>query len=85
MYEVISSFVDLQDGNHKYSVGDVYPRKGCTPSQIRIAELSGAKNKLGKILIREQEEAENIPEVQPDIVGDVGKKKTKGKGKKKNI
>ena len=28
MYKVIKHFVDLQDNNHKYDVGDTYPRKG---------------------------------------------------------
>ena len=53
MYRVIVPFTDLQDDNYKYKVGDVYPRKGYTPSNNRIKELSGDKNKLGKSLIVE--------------------------------
>lgn len=53
-YLVIRHFIDLQDLNHKYNVGDKYPRKGLKPSPERIAELSGSRNKLGTPLIAEQ-------------------------------
>lgn len=51
MCKVIKKFTDLQDGNHVYNVGDVYPREGYTPSEERIAELAGDKNKQGTPLI----------------------------------
>ena len=56
-YKVIKHFVDLQDNNHKYDVGDTYPRKGLNVLQSRINELASYKNKQKTPLIEE------IPEV----------------------
>lgn len=50
-YKVIHFFNDLQDFNHAYHVGDVYPRMGVRVSDARIAELASSKNKQGKPLI----------------------------------
>lgn len=47
MYRVVVSFSDLKDGKHEYKVGDVYPRKGVTVPDARIAELSSDKNRRG--------------------------------------
>jgi hypothetical protein len=56
LYKVIKHFVDLQDNNHKYDIGDTYPRKGLNVLQSRINELASNKN-LQKIpLIEEVEE-----------------------------
>lgn len=55
---VIKKFTDLQDGNHVYNVGDVYPRKGYTPSEERIAELASDKNRQGTPLIEVPASAE---------------------------
>lgn len=44
MYKVIKAFTDLNDGLHEYKEGDVYPRAGYSPSDERIAELSGVNN-----------------------------------------
>lgn len=52
MYKVIKPFYDLQDAEHKYCVGDVYPRKGLTEEETRIAELASDKNKMGAPLIK---------------------------------
>lgn len=57
-YRVIKKFTDLQDGNHVYNVGDVYPREGYTPSEERIAELASDKNKQGVPLIEVPASAE---------------------------
>ena len=43
-YKVLEYFTDLQDGEHAYNVGDEYPRKGYSPSDKRIEELSTDKN-----------------------------------------
>lgn len=51
MYKVVHEFIDLQDEDFLYNVGDVYPRKGSEPTEERIAELSGDKNKIGKAVI----------------------------------
>ena len=53
MYRVIKHFVDLQDNNYKYDVGDTYPRKGLNVLQSRINELGSHKNKQKTPLIEE--------------------------------
>ena len=53
MYKVIKHFVDLQDNNHKYDVGDTYPRKGLNVLQSRMNELASHKNKQKTPLIEE--------------------------------
>lgn len=53
MYKVIKFFTDLQDNNHPYNEGDVFPRAGVEVTADRIAELAGAKNKQGVPLIAE--------------------------------
>lgn len=58
MCKVIKKFTDLQDGNHVYNVGDVYPREGYTPSEERIAELASDNNKQGVPLIEVPASAE---------------------------
>jgi hypothetical protein len=65
-YRVIKHFVDLQDNNYKYDVGDTYPRKGLSVLPSRIKELASDKNRQGVPLIEE------IPEVE-----ETAKKKTK--------
>ena len=57
MYKVIKFFHDLQDNKHAYNVGDVYPREGVTPTEERIAELSGSDNKQGCPLIEKAEKS----------------------------
>jgi hypothetical protein len=56
MYRVIKAFVDLQDSNFAYSVGDEFPRKGLNVLQSRINELASANNRQGSPLIEEVEE-----------------------------
>lgn len=57
-YEVINNFKDLEDNNHLYLKGDIYPREGLEPSNKRIKELSTEKNKIGKKLIQKVEDTE---------------------------
>lgn len=56
MYKVIKYFTDLQDGNHPYNVGDIFPREGFEVLPSRIKELAGNKNRQGEPLIEEIEE-----------------------------
>ena len=56
MYRVIKHFIDLQDNNFAYNVGDEYPRKGVNVLQSRINELASKKNRRGEPLIVEVEE-----------------------------
>lgn len=72
-YIVIKHFVDLQDNNYVYSVGNTFPRAGVTVSDERIAELSGSDNRQGVPLIKlleDDKEAEQADEVKetPDEV-----------------
>ena len=60
MYKVINAFTDLQDDCAVYHTGDIYPRKGTSVSDERIAELSTSANKLGFPLIAE------VHELNPD-------------------
>ena len=53
---MIKHFTDLQDKNHPYDVGDVYPREGHTVTEERLAELAGSENKQGVPLIELVEE-----------------------------
>ena len=58
MYKVIKHFIDLQDNNYKYDVGDTYPRKGLNVLQSRINELASDKNLQKTPLIEETPEVE---------------------------
>lgn len=51
-YKVIYRFMDLQDFNHIYEVGDEYPRNGSETTPSRIRELATTENKIGKPLIK---------------------------------
>lgn len=51
MAKVIHEFLDLQDNNHYYQVGDTFPRKGVEVSKERMVELSTSANKIGVPLI----------------------------------
>ena len=56
MYRVIKHFTDLQDKNHEYNVGDIYPHNNRKVSASRIKELSTDKNRQGVPLIEKVEE-----------------------------
>lgn len=55
-YKVIAYFEDLQDNNHPYNVGDVFPRDNKTASKERIKELVTNQNRQNKPLIKKVEE-----------------------------
>lgn len=57
MYRVVKDFTDLQDQNHYYKAGDIYPRDGLEVSSKRIEELSGTNNRQHTILIKAEEAA----------------------------
>ena len=54
-YTTIHYFEDLQDFNHPYKVGDIFPRLGLNVSEERLKELSGNNNLQKKPLIRKNE------------------------------
>lgn len=57
VYTVIHDFADLQDGEHIYRTGDVFPRSGVKPTSGRIAELLSNGNRIGTALIAEKIDA----------------------------
>lgn len=57
MYKVIRYFIDLQDNNHPYNVGDKFPRTGVKVSAERLSELAGSENLQGVPLIQLVEKA----------------------------
>lgn len=65
MYKVIKYFVDLQDSNHAYNVGDEYPRIGLEVTEQRIAELAGCENRQKQPLIELVQPIEEAPAEKP--------------------
>ena len=85
MYRVITSFIDLQDGEHAYSIGDAFPREGHTVSEERIAELAGSKNKRKMPLIEPVEVAPVQPEKpEPKKESKSDRPRTAGNAKSKS-
>lgn len=64
MYKVIKHFVDLQDKNHPYYVGETYPRKGLGVTKERLDELASNNNKRGEALIEEVKETQKKSETK---------------------
>lgn len=55
-YEVLHKFIDLEDKNKVYNVGDTYPKPANKKvSYERLLDLSTSDNKRGKALIKEIE------------------------------
>lgn len=59
-YKVIHYFTDLQDFNHPYKVGDIFPRHGMSVSDARLNELASNNNKQGKPLIKKTDEGKDF-------------------------
>lgn len=55
MYKVIKFFRDLQDNNHAYKVGDIFPHEGVEVSEKRLLELSTDANRRHMPLIEKVE------------------------------
>ena len=55
-YKAVCYFEDLQDNNHAYYAGDVFPRENMTVSKGRIKELETNQNRQKKPLIKKVEE-----------------------------
>lgn len=73
MYKVIKKFADLEDRNHIYNIGDVYPREGAEPSDERIEFLASSQNKLKTPVIElvlEKKKKKKEPEIQPEELAD---------------
>lgn len=69
-YKVINYFEDLQDFNHPYKVGDVFPRLGMNVSEARLKELSTANNRQKKPLIElvEEKASVEVKEIKNDKI-----------------
>lgn len=52
MYEVLVTFMDLNDDKHIYKKGDTFPRKGYEPTKDIIARYTSDKNPIEKALIK---------------------------------
>lgn len=57
MYKAIKTFTDLQDNNHRYHPGDVFPRDGLVVSDARLKELSSNRNRRKTPMIEKVAEA----------------------------
>lgn len=62
MYKVIKFFRDLQDNNHAYKVGDIFPHEGMEVSEDRLLELSTDANRRHMPLIEKVEEPKKVEE-----------------------
>lgn len=67
MYKVICYFTDLQDFNHPYDEGDIFPRQGVKVSQERLNELASSKNKRGKPLIKLVEKVQEVEKTTEEV------------------
>ena len=56
VYKVIKHFMDLQDNNYAYNVGDEFPHVGLDVTEDRIAELAGKENRQNQPLIEKVNE-----------------------------
>lgn len=74
MYKVIKYFLDLQDGNHPYHVGDVFPRSGVEVKEERLEELAGSENRQKVPLIAKVDETADADEPKEPVKGKRAKK-----------
>lgn len=86
-YRVIEYFTDLQDNNHAYHVGDIFPRDGVEVTPSRIAELSGSKNRRKMPLIegvadKQADKADAVADETPNA--EPKKRKPRKNGKSTN-
>jgi hypothetical protein len=81
MYKVIKYFTDLQDNNHAYNVGDVFPHEGMEVTQERLDELAGHENRQKQPLI---EFVEEIPAKDEEKPKKESKQTKKGSKKKED-
>lgn len=79
MYKVIKFFLDLEDNQYAYNVGDIFPRKDKTVTEERLAELAGSNNKQGQPLIKAVKEAPKAEETPKKTATKKTTKKTADK------
>lgn len=66
-YKVIETFVDLQDGNYRYNVGDKFPHDGIEVSEKRINDLSGKNNRRKMALIEKIDVTDNAADEAVEV------------------
>lgn len=74
-YKVIKYFTDLQDDNHEYNEGDVFPRSGKQVSKERLTELSNTSNRQGKPLIERVDEQTSYSDMNVSELKKLAKKR----------
>lgn len=74
-YKVIKYFTDLQDDNHEYNEGDVFPRSGKQVSKERLTELSNTSNRQGKALIERVDEETSYSDMNVSELKKLAKKR----------
>lgn len=81
IYVVIQGFHDLTDAirtksgpvYHAYKPGDTYPRDGLQPSEERILELCGSRNRQGRPLIAPACDTQEMEPEKTEAAGEAGK------------
>lgn len=73
--KVIKYFTDLQDSNHEYNEGDVFPRKGKEVSEERLTELSTKNNRQGTPLIERVQEQNNYNDMKVSELKELAKER----------
>lgn len=71
LYRAISTFEDIADDNHRYNIGDNYPRKGLTVSEARISELSGYNNKRNRPVIEAYEKKFTVKNLESMTISQI--------------
>lgn len=65
MFKVTRAFLDSQDNNRLYDVGDAFPADGVKVSKARVKSLLDGSNKNGKVYLEEVED-ESTPDAEPE-------------------
>ncbi|MDW4434505.1 Rho termination factor N-terminal domain-containing protein [Staphylococcus saprophyticus] len=73
--KVIKYFTDLQDNNHEYNEGDVFPREGKEVSEERLDELSTKNNRQGVPLIERVQEQINYNDMKVSELKEIAKER----------
>ncbi|MCD8851642.1 Rho termination factor N-terminal domain-containing protein [Staphylococcus xylosus] len=73
-YEVIKYFIDLQDNDYEYNVGDIFPRKRLRVTDERLRELSTDENRQRVPLIKPISEAKDFSSMKVSELKEVAKK-----------
>ena len=62
MFKVTRAFLDSQDNNRLYSVGDTFPADGVKVAKTRIKSLLDGSNKNGKVYLEDADESDTETE-----------------------